>query len=232
MWPGLRLKVKTNKRLQDDLLSRKGKGQEHRPEELRPSKRTRSTDAAAPSAASERSSRTARTRTALESAPEPAPAAAPAAAPAPAAAKERRKKRNEASADDEQHSAGDGHPVTDVADDPPLAEQQAMPAPAAMPGAVEKLTSTLEGFVSQFAAQSSAMSSSVGSSELQSPMYRAGLQSAPTAETELKVVQEKLKSKIEDGEAQQRVSGANVHSFSLHAGRAACSSVRASVISC
>ena len=231
MWPGLRLKVKTNKRLQDDLLSRKGKGLEHRPDELRPAKRTRSTDAAAPSAASERSSRTARTRTALESAPEPAPAAAPAAAPAPAAAKQRRK-RGEASAGDEHHSAGDAHPVTDVADDPPLAEQQAMPAPAAMPGAVEKLTSTLEGFVSQFAAQSSAMSSSVGSSELQSPMYRAGLQSAPTAETELKVVQEKLKSKIEDGEAQQRVSGANVHSFSLHAGRAACSSVRASVISC
>ena len=180
-----RLKTSGSKRLQDSLLANVGKGEEHRTAEAarlpRP-KRDKRPRADAPLGADE-----------LGSAQ-----AAPASA-SEVQARGGKKSRDHAAA----NVVGDSVVVDDSAD---TAMAPAAAAARATTPAVERLASSLEGFMTKLGASSFTGSGCSSKSDAQeSPMYRAGSASAPSSETELADLRERLRVQKENGEAQQRV---------------------------
>ena len=95
---------------------------------------------------------------------------------------------------------GDSVVVDDSAD---TAMAPAAAAARATTPAVERLASSLEGFLRASSFTGSGCSSKSDAQE--SPMYRAGSASAPSSETELADLRERLRVQKENGEAQQRV---------------------------
>ena len=80
------------------------------------------------------------------------------------------------------------------------------PAVATETPAVERLASSLEGFMQRVGASSLSGSVLSAKSDAQeSPMFRAGLESEPSTEAELSDLRDRLRVEKENGEAQQRV---------------------------
>ena len=200
-----RLKTSGSKRLQDSLLAKVGKGEEHRPteaasrRELRDRKRSRGE---APASADESVG-----ADAPAGAKAPAGADSGADAPASASALKGRggkRTREDAAAIDVD---GDTDTAAAAAAQPPApSAATTTPAVATETPAVERLASSLEGFMQRVGASSLSGSVLSAKSDAQeSPMFRAGLESEPSTEAELSDLRDRLRVEKENGEAQQRV---------------------------